>query len=74
MAKLDIIKQTSLNEDQELINDLKVNGFSLNFEGFYTRRIGTKGIQVTPDLKILVSDISNPGRDETWNIYARLNV
>jgi hypothetical protein len=75
MAKLDIKNRqniVNLSSDPELTADLRANGFTLNHESRYVRRIGNKSISVTFDLKILVADIRNPGRDETWDVYARI--
>ena len=69
MAKLNLTNKNLLSQDQELIADLKANGFILDFKGYYMRKIRNKAIQITPTLTIILSEISNPGRDETWNQY-----
>ena len=74
MAKLDIKnrqnKVITLRSDSELIEDLIEHGFDVNFQGHYTKRLRyNKAIQVTFDLKVILFEISNPGRDETWDSY-----
>ena len=72
MAKLNLTNKNLLSQDQELIDDLKSNGFLLDYKGYYSKRIKSVGIEVLLNCDIILSNISAPGRDETWNQYKKI--